>query len=267
MSSSHKPGKEMATSSHKKRARSGNVPFAPVIPKGQTRWFEVKVVSKKRKAWYKKHTEASYFSDVCIDRESLAREFPHILRWIRELGMEFIFTELAECNLHMVREFYSNCAPEGRSHYVTVHGRNVPITTTGINDILAFGGLITKMCRVAGVSEEYLDYMPPLYPASRHRRNDLIMVRMYGLEMLRHQNGYHASTDMQLGEVVRRYPLNDYAKALLGVGPEFHEPIDNDISTDEEYAHTSSDVDSDSEKEIDPTQVGDEAEGVDATED
>ncbi|KAH0729637.1 hypothetical protein KY290_000765 [Solanum tuberosum] len=137
----------------------------------------------------------------------------------------------------------------------------------------AFGGLITKMCRVTGVPDENLDYVAPLYPtpvditqtneldtefgptlttAERHRRDELIMARMYNLEMLRHQNGCHASTDMQLGEVERRYPLNDHARALLGIGLAFREPVDNDIPTDEEHARTGSDVDSDSEEEIDP---------------
>ncbi|KAG5571568.1 hypothetical protein H5410_061334 [Solanum commersonii] len=257
-------------------------------------------------------------------RDSLAREFPQILRRTRELGMEFIFAESEECNLHMVREFYANWAPEARSHYVMVRGRNVPIT--GINNILgtpqdtdpsppyqaichmlcgpqsmaqwtkhsgktyhqslpyahmpetrvwlkvvmkclimglhytditcdrvclvyalmtgmelnigaiikssirkarvhkgdryAFGGLITKMCRAEGVPEKNVNYMAPLYPApvditrtkgpdtefgptlttsEHHRRDEFIMPRMYSLEMLRHQNGFHTSTDMQLG--------------------------------------------------------------------
>ncbi|KAG5591344.1 hypothetical protein H5410_041858 [Solanum commersonii] len=106
--SSYIPDIEVDTSSHKKRARSGNVPLAPAVPKGQTRWYGVKAVTKEGKAWYKKNTEASYFSDVCINRDSMAHEFPQILRRIRELGMEFIFTESKECNLHMVREFYAN---------------------------------------------------------------------------------------------------------------------------------------------------------------
>ncbi|KAH0781965.1 hypothetical protein KY290_001563 [Solanum tuberosum] len=113
-----------------------NVPLVPAVPEGQTRRFGAKAVTKEGKAWYKKHTEASYFSDVCIDRDSLALEFPQILRRIRELGMEFIFAEPEECNLHMVWEFYANWAPEARSHYMTVRGRNVPITPTSINDIL-----------------------------------------------------------------------------------------------------------------------------------
>uniref|UniRef100_M1DXZ7 Uncharacterized protein n=1 Tax=Solanum tuberosum TaxID=4113 RepID=M1DXZ7_SOLTU len=119
----------------------------------------------------------------------------------------------------------------------------------------AFGGLIIGMCRAAGVPEENVDYMAPLFAAlvditrtkgpdtefgqtlttiERHRRDELIMARIYGLEMLRHQNGCRASTDMHLGDVERRYPLNDYAKALLGIGPEFRESVDNDILTDEE---------------------------------
>ncbi|KAG5619827.1 hypothetical protein H5410_005045 [Solanum commersonii] len=129
-------------SSQKKRSRSGNVPLAPAVPRGQTRRFGAKVVTKEGKSWYKKHTEASYFSDACIDRDSLAREFPQILRRIRELGMEFVFAEQEECNLHMVRE-------------------NVPITPTGINDIL-------------GTSEDtdplvltWLNIRPP-YQAIRH---------------------------------------------------------------------------------------------------
>ncbi|KAG5605050.1 hypothetical protein H5410_026542 [Solanum commersonii] len=104
------------------------------------------------------------------------------------------------------------------------------------------------MCRAAGVPEENIDYMSPLYPApvditwtkgpdteffptlttvEHHKRDELITARM-------------------------RYPLNGHAKALLGIGLAFCEPVDNDILTDEEHAHTSSDVDSDSEEEIDP---------------
>ncbi|KAG5605138.1 hypothetical protein H5410_026630 [Solanum commersonii] len=77
MSSSQRPGKAVAISSQKKRVRSvGSVPPTPAVPKGQNRQFGVKVVTKEGKAWWKKHTEALYFFDICIDRDSLAREFP-----------------------------------------------------------------------------------------------------------------------------------------------------------------------------------------------
>uniref|UniRef100_M1D859 Putative plant transposon protein domain-containing protein n=1 Tax=Solanum tuberosum TaxID=4113 RepID=M1D859_SOLTU len=152
----------------------------------------------------------------------------------------------------------------------------------------AFGGLITRMCRAVGFPEKNMDYMAPLFPApvditrtkgpdtefgptfttaERYRRDELIIARMYGLEMLRHQNGCLASTDMQLGDVERFYPLNAHAKALLGIGPEFREPVDNDIPTDEERLRTNSDIEFDSDEEVGPAQAGDEAEGGDAMED
>uniref|UniRef100_M1DJS4 Uncharacterized protein n=1 Tax=Solanum tuberosum TaxID=4113 RepID=M1DJS4_SOLTU len=152
----------------------------------------------------------------------------------------------------------------------------------------AFGGLITKMCRVASVPKENLDYMAPLYPApvdiirikgpdtdfgltlttvECHRRDELIMAMMYGLEMLRHKTGGRPSTDLEIGEVNMRYLLNDHAKALLGIGPEFREPTENDIPTDEENLHTSSDVESDSNEEINPIQAEAEADGGDIMDD
>ncbi|KAG5610948.1 hypothetical protein H5410_022229 [Solanum commersonii] len=150
----------------------------------------------------------------------------------------------------------------------------------------AFSGLITRMCRAAGIPKKNVDYMTPLFPApvditrtkgpdtefvptltttERHRRDELIMVRMYDLKMLRHQNGCLASTAMQLGDVERRFPLNAQAKALLGIGPEFRELVDDEILTNEERFHTSSDVESD--EEDDPAQAGDKVEGGDSMED
>ncbi|KAG5585512.1 hypothetical protein H5410_045946 [Solanum commersonii] len=64
MSSSRRSGKEVATSSQKKCSRSGNVPLAHVVSRGQTRRFGAKAITKEGEASYKKHTEASYFSDV-----------------------------------------------------------------------------------------------------------------------------------------------------------------------------------------------------------
>ncbi|KAG5590955.1 hypothetical protein H5410_041469 [Solanum commersonii] len=138
----------------------------------------------------------------------------------------------------------------------------------------AFRGIITRLCHSARITEKNLDYMVPLFPASMditktkgadnefgpplttlecHRRDELIMDRMYGLEMLHHQNGCRVSTEEQLG---------------AGIDSEFHEPVDDDIPTEEDRLHTGSDVDSDSDtEEVDPTQAGDEAEGGDAMED
>ncbi|KAG5620955.1 hypothetical protein H5410_006173 [Solanum commersonii] len=289
MSSSHRPDKKVAISSNRKRVQSGNVPPTPAFPRGQTRRFGVKVVTKEGKAWYKKHTDATYFSDVCVDEDNLARDFPQFRR-----------------------EFYTNWAPEARSHYVMIPslyyndimrdrvclvyalmtGMKLNIGTIIKSSMskarvhkghrYAFGGLITRMCRVTGVPEENLEYMAPLYPApvditltkvldtdfgstltivECHRRDQLIMARMYGLEMLRHKTGSRPSTDLEIREVNRRYLLNDHAKALLGIGLEFQEP------TDEENLCTGSDVESNSDEEIDPIHVEAKADEGDIMED
>ncbi|KAG5615720.1 hypothetical protein H5410_015544 [Solanum commersonii] len=73
----------------------GNVPPTPTVPRGQTHQFRLKKVVKEGKTWWQNHTRVRYFSDVCIERDSLARDFPRILMRIQELHMEFVFVELA----------------------------------------------------------------------------------------------------------------------------------------------------------------------------
>lgn len=65
------------------------------------------MVNKEGKSWYKKHTEAKYFSDLSIERDSLDKEFHQVMQRIRELNMGFIFEEPTKCNIHLVREFYA----------------------------------------------------------------------------------------------------------------------------------------------------------------
>jgi hypothetical protein len=143
----------------------------------------------------------------------------------------------------------------------------------------AFGGLITELCIRAGVPQEQCDYMPPLpstlYDVTnikapdythgpvlttqeRAKRDDMITARMFGLEMLRHRTGGRPSTDEELREVERRYPLNEHAMAVLGLGPDFYEPTYDDVPTDEDKRRTGSDVESDLEATyFDPLSVED----------
>lgn len=46
-----------------------------------------------------------------------------------------------------------------------------------------------------------------------------------------------------------------HTEALLGIGPMFVEPFGNDVPTNEDKLRTSSDVDSNSEDEIEPLPV------------
>lgn len=83
MSGTKRPGMKVATSIERKCVRiGGNVPPVPTLSIGQTRQFGLKVITNEGKTWWKKHTEARYFSDVCIDKDNLAWEFLGILRQI-----------------------------------------------------------------------------------------------------------------------------------------------------------------------------------------
>ena len=104
-------------------------------------------------------------------------------------------------------------------------------------------------------SEKSLDYMAPVYPTlvavditrikgpetdlghtftttKHHRRNELVMARMYGLEMLRHNTSGQPSNVVEVHEINILYPLNAHVGALFGSGPEFRETTEDDIPTD-----------------------------------
>lgn len=78
---------------------------------------------------------------------------------------------------------------------------------------------ITKLCRQAGIPEENMDCMASLFTtplnvtktkgaetvhgptvniAERNRRDDMITMRMYGLEMMCHTNGCRTSSQEKL---------------------------------------------------------------------
>ncbi|KAG5610790.1 hypothetical protein H5410_022071 [Solanum commersonii] len=159
---------------------------------------------KEGKLWWKKHIEARYFSNVCIDTDSLAQEFPRILRRIKELAMELIFVE-------------------------------------------------------PSVSEESLDYMAPLFLAL------IVITKTKGLD--NELDPTLTTMDRHRREVERKYPLNAHVKALLVIGPGFHESVDYELPTDEDRLCTGSDVDFDSDEGVDPAQASDEADGGDAMQD
>lgn len=117
----------------------------------------------------------------------------------------------------------------------------------------AFGGIIIELCLRAGVPIEGFDYYPHIeaspYVVSnvqgpetftrpiltvteRAHRDELIQAWMFGLEILRHRTGGHPSTTEELAEVEAQYPLNDHVHALLVLGPQFVELVEDDIPSD-----------------------------------
>ncbi|KAF3617515.1 hypothetical protein FXO38_12186 [Capsicum annuum] len=117
--------KEGPSSPARKRSRPSEgkltrVPKAPPLQWRHIQKFRFKVVRKDGKQWYTKHTDAKYILEVYIDRGSFMRECPSMVRRIEALNMNFIIHQPAECNLHLVREFYANWDPSHPEHLLKV---------------------------------------------------------------------------------------------------------------------------------------------------
>ncbi|KAG5570995.1 hypothetical protein H5410_060761 [Solanum commersonii] len=150
-------------------------------------------------------------------------------------GQTIRFRKLSELNLHIVSEFYVNRAPEFWSHFVKVQVVDVTFTLKVINDIV-------------GVSKENLDYMAPLFLAPVN------ITRTKG-------------TDIEFGPTLTTAEHHRRDELIMARIPEFRESVDDDIPINEERQCTSSDVEYDSDEEVDHAQAGEEANGGEAMED
>lgn len=81
---------------------------------------------------------------------------------------------------------------------------------------------------------------------------------MYEQRMLWHKTGGCPSTPKELQEVDAPYPLNAHANAVLGIGPQFIKPLEDDIPTDPDEVRAGLDTEEEDIKEEPPTTVGGE---------
>lgn len=139
--------------------------------------------------------------------------------------------------------------------------------------IYGFSGLLTRFLKGHDVEEEAIYYrlvvdmrsinvtrtckldmahrivltLPEL-----HARNDEIAIHMYGLLMLQLIVGSRPVTREQIHGVKLDYSLDHYARTLLWIGPNFVEPVDDDIPTDEERQIRNLDIESGKDEVVDP---------------
>lgn len=71
-----------------------------------------------------------------------------------------------------------------------------------------------------------------LTTGERAYKDELNMAHMYGLQMLLYQTSSRPSTLEELQDVKARYPLNDHAKAMLGIRPRSVKLVEDNIPTD-----------------------------------
>ncbi|MCE3215919.1 hypothetical protein HAX54_004103, partial [Datura stramonium] len=78
--------------------------------------------------------EVKYALENCNYQGRIELEFPTIRDKFRELGLGYIFAELDECNLSMMREFYANRDTFfGESTKLKIRGQVVHFTYNRFN--------------------------------------------------------------------------------------------------------------------------------------
>lgn len=70
--------------------------------------------------------------------------------------------------------------------------------------------------------------------AERHAWDNGITDRTFGLRILFLLIGASPSTREKIWWVEVEYPLNSYVRKLLKVGPDFMDPVDGDVSINED---------------------------------
>ncbi|MCD9644868.1 hypothetical protein HAX54_033381 [Datura stramonium] len=155
------------------------VPAAPTVPRGQHRQYETRWVIDEGKKWYAKHKETKYFPEEQIARELLTQEFPRIVHWIDTVGLNFIFEEPRECNLHLIREFYANWNPTLRSLTVKIRGQVVTFEPHHLNAILGARYTDAHFLRQLNITPPYADIKCTLCGARSTARWDRHKERGY----------------------------------------------------------------------------------------
>lgn len=147
-----------------KRTRTGQTtraaPAAPAAPQSARRRFGVKWVDKDGLKWYKENKEEKHHPMERMDKESLVAEYPYILESIYHLRMDFIFNDLGECNMDLVRYIFAKWFPKTQGNEVNIRGKFITLDATTLNNSL----------RIPHVDHTRLKelYIRPPYQEIRH---------------------------------------------------------------------------------------------------
>lgn len=91
----------------KKNRKDATISQPQLIPYDVPRMYGIRGVLKSGFKWYISHDKMKYNADQFINRENLLKEFPSMVRRIKELHIQFLFDHPTECNLRLAREFYT----------------------------------------------------------------------------------------------------------------------------------------------------------------
>ncbi|KAH0644731.1 hypothetical protein KY284_032615 [Solanum tuberosum] len=118
-----------------KRSRKGEA-FGASGSRESVQKFGKKAVQRYGWEWFACQQEAKYMGDEFVNEVRLQSQFPDIYQTVNELGLRFIFENLGDCNLTLVREFYANWLTETKYKTVPIRGKDVKFSARILNELL-----------------------------------------------------------------------------------------------------------------------------------
>ncbi|KAJ8569716.1 hypothetical protein K7X08_006293 [Anisodus acutangulus] len=174
-----------------------------------------------------------------------------ILEQVHALGIQFVFQDLVECNIHLVREAYANWTCEEALDDICVRGVVAPFTNNELCEFLSTLVVSSKPYDEIYVHHPYRALHHLLCGQhstshwerrkkdviQRHAMNDSIITNMYAMQNLHLTLGATAAIPEQFAEINERFPLSSHAMILCKYGEAFAEPVDDDMPTPESEPH------------------------------
>ncbi|MCE5165882.1 hypothetical protein HAX54_012838 [Datura stramonium] len=119
---------EIATKGLKRLRKGTKGDSSSVAKASPSKRFGAQTLEPHGFTWFNTQKEAKYAPKNWIDEGRIVLEFPTIRDKLYELGVGYIFAELDECNLTLVREFYSNWDTSfGESTEVKITAKSVTL--------------------------------------------------------------------------------------------------------------------------------------------
>ncbi|KAH0761116.1 hypothetical protein KY290_017189 [Solanum tuberosum] len=118
-----------------KRSRKGEA-FGSSSGREPVQKFSKKAVERYGWDWFACQQEAKYMGDEFVNEVRLQSQFPDIYQTVNDLGLRFIFENLGDCNLTLVRKFYANWLTETKYKTVPIRGKDVRFSARILNELL-----------------------------------------------------------------------------------------------------------------------------------
>ncbi|OIT29394.1 hypothetical protein A4A49_18066 [Nicotiana attenuata] len=234
---------------------------AAMRPQPPGQWeFGINSIPSHTRDWYKHCRPKHIHPEGAIQERSVKAKYPAIWKGIKDLGLSYVFKNMGDINLNLVREFYTGFDPQDTEELVPIRGRLIDLLTKAICDFLSapnipvepleqfirrptYRELRHTLCGVDSTAAWVRDKA-----TNRHKRfskkkmkaEAQVWLKLINARLLpcNHDTllriGGRPATSEERTDLEQRYSLNAHAQQLVGVGEGYRLPADEDVNTPEQ---------------------------------